>query len=63
MDKFIFKNKEIGYSCNWLDKNTFIFEFGDGEFIDDEDDIFLFIANIILIIKNLFLKYIGKIII
>lgn len=40
MEKFIFKSKETSYSWNWLDKNTFVLDFGDGEFIDSDGDIF-----------------------
>ena len=42
MEKFIFKSKETSYSWNWLDKNTFVFDFGDEEFIDAEGDNFFF---------------------
>ena len=40
MEKFIFKNKETSYNWNWLDENTFILDFGDGEFIDADGDSF-----------------------
>ena len=40
MEKFIFKNKETSYNWNWLDKNTFVLDFGDGEFVDADGDSF-----------------------
>lgn len=40
MRKFVLKNQKIGYSWYWLDKNIFVFDFGDGEFTDVEGDDF-----------------------
>lgn len=40
MKKFIFRGKETGYAWHWMDKNTLVFDFGDGEFTDAEGDAF-----------------------
>lgn len=40
-DRFNFRGQEISYQWNWLDNNTFIFQFGDGEFIDLESEYFI----------------------
>lgn len=36
LSKFDFRNKQVSYDYRWLDDDTFIFEFGDGEFVDSE---------------------------
>lgn len=36
--KFIFRGKERYYDYNWIDKDTFTFCFGDGEFVDKDGD-------------------------
>ena len=41
MGKFNFRGKEIGYSYEWLDDDTFVFQFGDGEFQDEDGDYFI----------------------
>ena len=35
--KIKFRDKEIFYNYHWIDENTFIFDFGDGEFVDSEE--------------------------
>lgn len=35
--KFNFREKEISYSYEWFDEDTFGFDFGDGDFTDSED--------------------------
>lgn len=39
--KFKFIEKEISYSYEWLDDDTFVFQFGDGEFRDEDGDYFI----------------------
>lgn len=41
MNKFDFRGRKISYQWNWLDDDTFIFQFGDGEFEDLEGDYFI----------------------
>ena len=41
MGKFKFREKEIAYSYEWLDDDTFVFQFGDGEFQDENGDYFI----------------------
>ena len=36
MGKFNFRGREITYSYEWLDDDTFVFQFGDGEFQDED---------------------------
>ena len=37
-----FRGRDISYSCEWLDNDTYVFQFGEGEFSDSEgDDYFL----------------------
>ena len=43
MGKFNFRGKEIAYSYEWLDDDTFVFQFGDGEFQDKDPVVFTFI--------------------
>lgn len=40
--KFIFKGEDISYNYCWLDSDTFVFEFGDGKFIDTDGDNYFF---------------------
>lgn len=37
MEKLNFRNQEVSYIYHWLDDDTFIFDFGDGEFTDSEN--------------------------
>ena len=41
MGKFNFRGREITYSYEWLDDDTFVFQFGDGEFQDEDGDYFI----------------------
>ena len=38
MKVFIFRGKEISYDYEWTHEHCFTFDFGDGEFVDDEGD-------------------------
>ena len=35
---FVFREREIFFDANWLDFDTFMFQFGDGQFVDSEND-------------------------
>lgn len=39
--KFNFRGKKVTYGYKWLDDDTFIFQFGDGEFQDEDGDYFI----------------------
>ena len=41
MGKFNFRGRKITYSYEWLDDDTFVFQFGDGEFQDEDGDYFI----------------------
>lgn len=41
INKFDFRKKKISYSWNWIDNDTFVFQFVDGEFKDLESDYFI----------------------
>lgn len=40
-ETFNFRGQEISYQWNWLDDDTFVFQFGDGEFHDADGDFFI----------------------
>lgn len=40
-NEFYFREQKISYRWKWYDNNTFIFEFGDGEFTDSDSEYFI----------------------
>lgn len=38
METIKFRNKEVFFMYNWLDDDTFTLDFGDGEFVDSEEN-------------------------
>lgn len=40
-EKFDFRGKKVTYDWEWLDDDTFVFQFGDGEFQDEYGDYFI----------------------
>ena len=41
INKFDFRKKKLSDSWNWIDNDTFVFQFGDEEFKDLESDYFI----------------------
>lgn len=41
MNTFEFRGKQITYDWSWLDEDTFVFQFGDGQLQDEDGDYFI----------------------
>ncbi len=41
LGRFDFRGNQITYDWEWLDDDTFVFQFGDGEFQDEDGEYFI----------------------